>query len=89
MQAAAAQVVAGRTGRRIVEQPLVVPLDGRGHRLDEPLAALPFGGLARRRVVQLHPGLGGEVLDGADEVDVAGPWTNVNTSPDWSQPKQW
>ena len=52
----------------------MVPLDGRGHRLDEALAALPFGGLARCRVLQLHPDLGGEVLHGADEVDVTGPF---------------
>ena len=48
----------------------MVPLDGRAHRLDELLAPGPLPGLPGRRVRELHPGLGREVLDGADEVDV-------------------
>ena len=68
-QAATAQVVAPP---RVVagQQSLVIPLDGLAHRLDQPLAALPVLALAARGVAQLNAGLGGQLLDGVDEVDV-------------------
>ena len=64
------EVVARLPGGRILEQRPVVPLDRRAHRLDQPLAPSPLARLAGRRVGELHPGLGRQVLDGADEVDV-------------------
>ena len=72
MQPTATQVFASGPRRRVVEQALVVPVDRHGHRLDEALSALALGCLPRRRVLELHADLGGEVLDGADEVDVTG-----------------
>ena len=50
----------------------MIPVDRGAHRLDETFAPLPLRRLPRRRVGELQSGLGGEVLDGADEVDVAG-----------------
>ena len=50
----------------------MIPVDRGAHRLDETLAPLPLRRLPRRRVGELQTDLGGEVLDGADEVDVAG-----------------
>ena len=69
-QPARAEVVARRPRRRVIEQRPVVPLDRRAHRLDELLAPCPLTRLASRGVGELHPHLGREVLDGADEVDV-------------------
>ena len=73
VQAATAQVLTSGTRSGVLEQALVVPLDGRGHRLDEALATLPLRRLSGRRVLQLQSDLGREVLDGTDEVDMAGP----------------
>ena len=48
----------------------MVPVDRRRHRLDELLAAGPLLAVAGGRVGELDPGLGGELLDRAHEVDV-------------------
>ncbi len=69
-QAALAQVVACRAGVVAGQQALVVPLDGRAHRLDQLLASQPVLALAARCVLQLNSCLGGQLLDGIDEVDV-------------------
>jgi hypothetical protein len=73
VQTTAAQILTGRPRLGIGEETLVIPLDGGRHRLDEPLATLPLRRLARRGVLQLHPDLGREVLDGPDEINVTGP----------------
>ena len=48
VDAAAAEVVPRRACVGRGQQPLVVPLAGVGHRLDQLLAAAPLAALARR-----------------------------------------
>ena len=48
----------------------MVPVDRLRHRIDELLAAGPLLAVAGGRVRELDPGLGGELLDRAHEVDV-------------------
>ena len=69
-QPARAEVVARRPRRRVIEQRAVVPLDRPAHRLDKLLAPCPLTRLASGGVGELHPHLGRQILDGADEVDV-------------------
>ena len=70
VDAAAAEVVAGGAAVRRGEEPLVVPLDGGLHGLQEPLAPLPVAALAAARVAQRDPGLGRQLLDRGGEVQV-------------------
>ena len=69
-ESAPTQIVARLTGVGVVQQALVVPLDRLVHRFGELLAARPFLRLARRGVVELDPGLRGEVLDRAGKIEV-------------------
>ena len=69
-ETATAQIIARRAGRRIVQQTLVVPLDGGLHRRLEPLALLTGSTLAGRGVTELETGAIGELFDRADEVGV-------------------
>ncbi len=69
-EAARAQVVACHAGIRSREQPLVIPLDRRRHRLDQLAPLLALAPLAAGRVGELDAGLAGQALDRGDEVDV-------------------
>ena len=64
------EVVARRPGVGRREQALVVPLDGLGHGLDQPLAALAVAPFAARRVAQRDAAAVGQPLDRSGEVEV-------------------
>ncbi len=69
-EATPAEIVTSGPGVGVVQQALVIPLDGLVHRFDELLAPRSFLRLARRGVVELDAGLGRQVLDRPGEVEV-------------------
>jgi hypothetical protein len=69
-QPTATQVIPSRARVGRVEQPIVVPVDRLLHRLHEALAPGSLLGLRGRRVRDRDAGLGGQLLDRPDEVDV-------------------